>query len=443
MEEDTVAHWIELLCGQSPTLTSYSRTITQSFPATGLGRSQLNELLLAFQLDRVGEGLFEFIFKKEPIDDFDTFKQRILEFRKLGALRFGNFKYAFKHHREMSLQDIQISFQFPPNDLEAAYRSRHSPVVDLQEISPTESYYLGYIVEREIQARPNDAKLQETFQRVRAAGQTNHEIYLDYDHLDVYIATSMRAKFDFWNVARFSQELQEQAIIRDLRLRFFDPTQAYCKDRIDKGLVEGLMLRRARCTIYLAGESETLGKDSELAATLAQGKTVIAYLPLLDDFDKFRTDYAERVFNDVYPDEARVEVALRFLQLMWPEGAWVSNKVRGWLSDRNEDSVDDIVREIFDRAKTLYDSRATTLKVTHPLGLQVHLDTGVANGVLVARTVPECAELIKRVVLERLEFDLVQKGNAYALVEKSTGSIHRVVSQDSHLTNSFWNFYKL
>jgi hypothetical protein len=39
------------------------------------------------------------------------------------------------------------------------------------------------------------------------------------------------------------------------------------------------MLRRASCTIYLAQESDTLGKDSELASTLAQGKPVVAYIP--------------------------------------------------------------------------------------------------------------------------------------------------------------------
>ena len=82
------------------------------------------------------------------------------------------------------------------------------------------------------------------------------------------------------------------------------------------------------------------------------------------------------------------------------------------------------------------------LKETHPLGLQVHLETGVANGVLVARTVPECARLLKKVVLNRLEFRLEKKGSVYAAVETSTGPIYRVVTGDSHLTNSFWNFYK-
>ena len=46
-----------------------------------------------------------------------------------------------------------------------------------------------------------------------------------------------------------------------------------------EGLAEALMLRRAACTIYFAQENDTLGKDSELASTLAQGKPVIAFVP--------------------------------------------------------------------------------------------------------------------------------------------------------------------
>lgn len=37
----------------------------------------------------------------------------------------------------------------------------------------------------------------------------------------------------------------QQEPVKGLKLRYFDPTQAFCEDRIDKGLVEGLMLKRA------------------------------------------------------------------------------------------------------------------------------------------------------------------------------------------------------
>ena len=67
--------------------------------------------------------------------------------------------------------------------------------------------------------------------------------------------------------------------VDNLKLRYFDPTQSHLDFRIDKGLIEGLMLKRAACTVYMVQETDTFGKDSELASTLAQGKPVIAFIP--------------------------------------------------------------------------------------------------------------------------------------------------------------------
>ena len=43
---------------------------------------------------------------------------------------------------------------------------------------------------------------------------------------------------------------------------------------------------------------------------------------------------------------------------------------------------------------------------SHPLGIQVNLDTGVANGVLVVRTVTNCAELIYGILTRTLQFQI-------------------------------------
>jgi hypothetical protein len=94
--------------------------------------------------------------------------------------------------------------------------------------------------------------------------------------------------------------------------------------------------------------------------------------------------------------------------------------------------------------KKLYDRRARTFKDVHPLGIQVHLDTGVANGLLVVRSVRQCADVLRRVVTNDLQFELddnKQHGMWY-LKEKVSGSVYRVVSQDRKLTNCFWNFYR-
>lgn len=259
--------------------------------------------------------------------------------------------------------------------------------------------------------------------------------------MDVYVATSMRDKSDFWNVSRFVNEVFGKPEIVELKLRYFDPTQAYCRHRIDKGLSEALMLKRARCAIYMAGESDTLGKDSELAATLAQGKPVIAYVPQLLDYERFRKDIAEALLRDVFTGEEPAVVALRFLQTFAPDAAWRRQNVREWIETPPE--FDEILPVVFDCAKDLYDRRARTLLETHPLGLQVNLQTGVGNGVLVARDTSQCARLLRGILLDELNFELEERPDLGAtfLREKETRSVYRVATHDQHLTNSFWNFY--
>src|SRR5205085_5728589 len=99
-----------------------------------------------------------------------------------------------------------------------------------------------------------------------------------WDHMDVYFATSMRKRWEFEDLYDFVNGLMTRPELSDLNLRYFDPTQSYTANRVNKGLVESLMLKRARCTVYSVQDTDTLGKDSELASTLAQGKLVIAYV---------------------------------------------------------------------------------------------------------------------------------------------------------------------
>ncbi|MBI5814301.1 MAG: hypothetical protein HZB29_01675 [Nitrospinae bacterium] len=50
--------------------------------------------------------------------------------------------------------------------------------------------------------------------------------------------------------------------------------------------------------------------------------------------------------------------------------------------------------------------RARTLKNTHPLNMQIHLENGVSNGVLVARTEKECADLVIGFLTCNLKFNV-------------------------------------
>jgi hypothetical protein len=299
-------------------------------------------------------------------------------------------------------------------------------------------------------------------QQVRGRAAKNQDVYLTWDHMDVYFATSMRKAWEYMDLYDFIEQLMASEEFRDLGVRYFDPTQAYTDNRINKGLVEALMLKRARCTVYSVQDTDTLGKDSELASTLAQGKPVIAYVPDVDvgrratqlfaedpvtvlermRFVLYADDQlAERLTDKEYELVSRVQddLAEHCSKRIWlsiPDGNAAAR-----LRDSLGDELLDFCRIVARSEKAVYDKRARTLKDSHPLALQVNLATGVANGVLVVRTIPECAALLRRILLSDMEFALEEKDGMWSLREKISGCIHRVVTNDRKLNNCFWNFY--
>jgi len=455
-EHCTLIDAIERLCGQKPTLHPYLDNAVCEFPKHGLGYSQFNELLLSLHLDRVTEGFFFYVFRTTHVRSLIYFRDCIERFCVKAIRQFGSIKFSFKKLSQLPIDQIRAVFaqlDARPDELLVRFKRRHLPLVSIREIPPNETYYLGYLVDKELDIRRNAleqtglplneiAQIEQRRDKARKIGTHNHHCYLDYDHMDVYVATSMREKYDFWNVHRFVKELFNQDELQELNLRYFDPTQAYCQNRLDKGLAEGLMLKRAKCAIYMAGETDTLGKDSELATTLAQGKPVIVYLPRLRDFGEFKRTYVDVLMKEVYAGDDPIVVALQFLKVYFPDGPWVDHAIRQWIGRIVNPTFDEILRKIFDKAQELYDRRAKQLLDSHPLGLQMNLDTGVANGVLVTRDVPQCAAVLRRVLLNELVFDIEEdQSGSLLLKEHDTKSIFRVVTRDGHLTNSFWNFY--
>ncbi|MBN4016629.1 hypothetical protein JYT88_02265 [Rhodospirillaceae bacterium AH-315-P19] len=429
--EDCIKH----LCGQNPRRADYIKKKKIPFPRGGIGHSQFNELLLSLNLDRTSEGFFKYVFDSPYIKNVDAFFGKVHEYRIMACLKYGNFKFAFKQLREMSFDEIEKEFnRLQPID-ESHYSKRHQPLMKLKNIDSRDTYYLGYL-------ETSSKKDKKKREKIKAKGIHNHETYLDYDHMDVYVATSMRERMDYYNVASFIENVFMEETLKDLNIRHFDPTQAFCPNRIDKSLVEGLMLKRATCTIYMAGEVDTLGKDSELATTLAQGKPVVAYIPELDNFEAFKNNYVPKIL-ELYSDKSQNEIILLFLRKFYPEGAWKDKRVQKWVQQKSDIDIDEAVKLIFQKAKKLYDDKATTLKQKHPLGIQVNLQEGVANGVIVVRKAKDCATTVRRILLNELKFDLKEddKSKMTLLIEKTTGSTYRVVTKDDHLTNSFWNFY--
>ena len=298
--------------------------------------------------------------------------------------------------------------------------------------------------------------------RVRTRATRNQDTYLTWDHMDVYFATSMRKAWEYQDLYDFIERLMGQEELKDLDLRYFDPTQAYTDNRVNKGLVEALMLKRARCTVYSVQDTDTLGKDSELASTLAQGKPVIAYIPDLDLDERASQLLAEdpatileRLLFVLYADE---QLAQRLTDQELHLVSRVQDRLMAYRDKRIWRSITDDgaiveLREglgqdlatfchlVASSEKAVYDKRARTLKESHPLALQVDLDTGVANGVLVVRTIHECAALLRAMLLSSMEFLTEEADGMWYLKERISGCIYRVVTNDRKLNNCFWNFY--
>lgn len=422
----------------------------------GLGFNQFNELLLIFGQNRINQEFFQFLvdgnIKYSPgskIVSVNHLKGGVENFQRVALLFFGNIRFAFK---ELSRDSNKLTFylsltsQKDIND----FRNRQNPIKSTTPIDAEKTFFLGHLIEKQIKERLNDPKdseakrLEEERKKFFEIGKANFEAYLTYDHMDVYVATSMREKHEYYLVNKLCEEIFHNQLLQDLKVRWFDPTQASCTSRIDKGLAEALMLKRAKCTLYLVQETDTLGKDSELASTLAQGKPVIAYVPIGDNkyFDKlFR---CVQLFN---PDFDERKVLLFLLQIINPSLAWKNRLIQEFLlkSTYSQDDVNEIKDLLLLELRQHYDNRAKLLSEDHPLGIQVNLTSGVANGLLVVRTPEKCAKIISDVILGTLNFDIFYDNkdgkNDIHLIERESNCIFRIVTSDQLLTNSFWNFY--
>ncbi len=455
LEDDTIKPLLEKLAGQLAPFDGgnqdAAKRAREQLAKDGLGYSQLNELLLVYGFDRITRAFFRFLIdgttkyeQGDALSSVEQLRQGIRRFHEMALLLYGNVKFAFKSlSRDVSLLTREVAAS-KPTPIEE-FERRHSPILPIEPIPAEEAYLTGYLIERELKEKlaenPNDEEagaLEEKRLEIVAKAKRNQHAYLSSDHLDVYVATSMRERHEFVAINRLASEIFGHELLQPLKLRWFDPTQAYCADRIDKGLSEALMLRRAACTIYLAQESDTLGKDSELASTLAQGKPVIAYLP---DADEQYVDSLISSIQAARPGRDEIHLLLEQLRIFDPTSAWRDGEVRDWCQEPSKASAAMIRGRLGVKVKEHYDKRANTLKESHPLGIQVNLATGVANGVLVVRKVDKCAELVRGILTGTLEFDLEETSAYTALREQISGCIFRVMTADAMLTNTFWNFY--
>lgn len=227
---------------------------------------------------------------------------------------------------------------------------------------------VGSVKEAEEKARD----LANRFWAAHQKALSNTDRYLSLcNDLDVYVATSMRIKKNFIEMADFCENVFAMLKNRGLTLRYFDPTISAAESHEDKGLIECLMVKSARILVYSSGDRDSYGKDAEAAMALSLGKPTIFYCPEENNKNKF--------FRDV-----------------------------------------------------------------HPLSRLVNFQTGVAGGVVVCTTPSEVADILERIVENRMRYDLVQKENSpgyYLLKEHFTKSVVRVQTNDTLLSTAFWNHY--
>lgn len=148
--------------------------------------------------------------------------------------------------------------------------------VTLFEFSAVDLY--DKVIENKADIETFCSEVAKRFSDARTKALQNTKYYLSLvNDLDVYVATSMRGKPDFMEMANTCEKIFKDPKIKDYHLRFFDPTISAALGHEDKGLIECLMVRCAKVLIYSAGLKESYGKDAEAAMALSSGKPVIFY----------------------------------------------------------------------------------------------------------------------------------------------------------------------
>ena len=332
---------------------------------------------------------------------------------------------------------------------------------------------------------------KEQIEELRKRGFENTMIYLSTEEIDVYVATSMRTPRDFIINHKFISALMNDDNIKYLNLVFFDPTKAYVPERVFKGLLESLMVYRAKVVIYNAQERETFGKDAEASMALAHGKIVIVYVPRIFSEEIESLDIALMSENSKEALRKIKEIYLHIDELIWEEHDDFLNALKERdLLDENEveelsepdkdqrDAIRYVIRKHFpqilrelevdeiksalinkgyvdypimerrekekiinycvEKIQTL-EERAFIFRCIHPLTFQISPVDGIPRGMFVTRSVKQTAKLLRAIFEGTLEYEerKIEKNGVKVLLlcDKITGSaIRSFVNYDVLIT---------
>jgi hypothetical protein len=154
-------------------------------------------------------------------------------------------------------------------------------------------------VESGVQITEKYESVARLFEVARQGALKNSDYFLSMvNDLDIYVATSMRDRLDFRKMADFCEKVFRAASLKQLNLRYFDPTVSAADGHEDKGLIECLMVKSAKVLVYCAGKKDSFGKDAEAAMALSLGKPVIFYC---DEAER------QRFFSEVHPLSRLIE----------------------------------------------------------------------------------------------------------------------------------------
>lgn len=180
----------------------------------------------------------------------------------------------------------------PKELLEGAYKKNEHTAKQLQFDLSSDDFSDEPIV-NEAELLRKIERVEKTYEEARAVALANTRTYLSMvGDLDVYIATSMRVRKDFRDIADFCETVFSDPALTKFELRYFDPTLSAAAHHEDKGLIECLMVKCAKVLVLHAGALDSYGKDAEAAMALSLGKPVIIHA------DK---ENRSHFFKDIHP----------------------------------------------------------------------------------------------------------------------------------------------
>jgi len=313
---------------------------------------------------------------------------------------------------------------------------------------------------------------------IRKSGRKNTYAYLSTSDIDIYFATSMRRALDFVSNAKFLEKIKNMLEETNINLNYFDPTQCYLDDRIQKGLIESIMIKRAKVVVYNAQERETFGKDAEAGIALAHQKPVIIYVPRILPFhEKLKEFYhildtvgyekeplgkelknkeylsEEEFYKFIAPETEKTEAietiltnSIKLQEIF--DTISIEELQEELVSQGYDPTNEEIISDIKDfsfKKMLQFESRALLFKDLHPLTFQVSPLDGIPRGVFVTRTPEQTAEIIKGILLKTLEYEIIgddEKSPNYLLVCKITKSPIRVLPKDISLRIALKRVYE-